>query len=75
MVVTLMMPSWMYRLHVNIDANFWQVLYHRAQNAFNPPVVNGQAYLVPMAPYWEYLSKHTTPEKVGPRTHFLFVLY
>jgi hypothetical protein len=58
---------WKYTLHINIDANFRQILFHRARNAFNPPVIDGQAYVVGLAAYRKYLADNSDYEEVwGP---------
>jgi hypothetical protein len=55
---------WKYTLHINIDANFRQILFHRARNTFNPPVIDGQAYVVGLAAYRKYLADNSDYEEV-----------
>jgi hypothetical protein len=43
-------------LHVNIDANFRSRNQDRKRSAENPPVLDGQAYMVAQEPFHDYLK-------------------
>lgn len=58
-------------MHVNIDANFWQILFHCARNVFNPPVIDGQAYVVGLAAYRKYLAENSDYKEVCPLLFYI----